>query len=75
MALSFATDIRSLFRDMDVSEMKSNGPFDLSKYDDVKKHAKRIYERVRDGEMPCDAAWPPDRVAKFKQWLDEGMQP
>ena len=75
MAVSYATDIRPLFRDMDIKEMKVNGPFDLSKYEDVKKHGKRIYERLRDGEMPCDAAWSKDKVAKFKAWLDGGMLP
>lgn len=75
MALSYASDIRPLFRDTDIQEMKGISGFDLSRYEDVKSRAKRIYERVRDGEMPCDDAWSPDKVAKFKQWMDEGMKP
>ncbi len=75
MALSFAVDIRPLFRDSpDVEAMKSFG-IDLSSYDDVKAHAKAIYSRLEDGSMPCDDAWPPEQVARFKQWMDEGMAP
>jgi hypothetical protein len=75
MAVSYATDIRPLFREMDIKEMKMNGPFDLSKLEDVKKHVQDILGRLSEGDMPCDAAWPPANVQKFKQWMDEGMQP
>ena len=75
MALSFAKDIRPLFRKDDVSSMIDNGGFDLSKWEDVKKHAKDIHGRLKDGDMPCDGAWPAANVQKFKTWMDEGMQP
>ena len=75
MALSFAADIRPLFRDEpDVAAMKGFG-MDLSSYDDVKTHAAAIYERLEDGSMPCDGEWPKEQVAKFKQWMDDGMMP
>jgi hypothetical protein len=75
MALSFATDIRPLFRDeQDVMVMKNFG-IDLSSYDNVKVNAEAIYSRVEDGSMPCDDAWPKEQVAKFKQWMDDGMLP
>ncbi len=75
MALSFATDIRPLFRDSpDVEAMKSFG-LDLSSYDDVKAHAQAIHERLEDGSMPCDDVWPKEQIAKFKQWMDDGMAP
>jgi hypothetical protein len=45
----------------------------LSNYADVRAHAADIYERVADGSMPCDGAWSAEQIAKFKQWLDEGM--
>jgi len=73
--LSFAQDIRPLFRDKDVIEMKDVANFDLSKYDDVRAHATDIYERVSDGSMPCDGAWSAGQIAKFKQWMDEDMAP
>ena len=73
MPLSFATDIRPLFRDSpDVEAMKSFG-LDLSSYADVKASADAIYSRLEDGSMPCDDPWPKEQVAKFKQWMDDGM--
>jgi hypothetical protein len=75
MALSFAADIRPLFRDTpDVEAMKGFG-MDLSAYADVKTHAQAIYERLADGSMPCDGEWPKEQIAKFKQWMDDGMMP
>ena len=75
MALSFAKDIRPLFRDTpDVDTMKDFG-LDLSSYDSVKIHAEEIYARVLDGSMPCDDPWPKEQVALFKQWMEEGMAP
>ena len=75
MALSFAKDIRPLFRDSpDIDTMKDVG-LDLSAYADVKAQAQNIYARVLDGSMPCDEPWPKDRIALLKQWMDEGMAP
>jgi hypothetical protein len=75
MALSFASDIRPLFRDTpDVATMKNMG-LDLSSYDDVKAKAAEIYSRLEDESMPCDGAWPREQIARFKQWMDEGMAP
>lgn len=68
----FAADIRNLFRDSDVGTMKRYG-MDLSKYDDVKKHANDIYSRLVDGDMPCDAPWDPEKIRIFKEWMDGGM--
>lgn len=72
MALSFANDIRRLFRDTDVETMKDFG-LDLSSYEQVKEKAPEIYAAVEDGSMPCDEPWPKNDVALFKRWMDEGM--
>ena len=75
MALSFASDIRPLFRDTpDVVTMKRLG-LDLSSYEEVKENAAAIYARLQDGSMPCDAPWPSEQVASFRLWMDEGMAP
>lgn len=75
MALSFAHDIRPLFRDKpDVETMKNMG-LDLSSYEDVKDKAEAIYSRLDDGTMPCDGPWPKEQIARFKRWMDEGMGP
>ena len=73
-AVSFATDIRPLFRDKDIKAMKPNG-IDLSSYDDVKKHAQDIYARLSAKEMPCDESWSESLVQKLKEWMQSGMEP
>lgn len=75
MPLSFARDIRPLFRDTpDVDAMRDIG-LDLSSYDEVKARAAEIYERLEDESMPCDEPWPEEKIARFKQWMEEGMAP
>lgn len=34
--------------------------------------AARIPNRLRDGTMPCDGAWPGGRIEIFARWLDAG---
>ncbi len=75
MPLSFAKDIRPLFRKTDIESMIDFGNFDLSKFEDVKEHSNDIYHRLKEGDMPCDMAWPEANVTKFKEWMDGGMQP
>ena len=75
MTLSFAKDIRPLFRDdPDVEAMKSFG-MNLAAHDDVKMHADSILARLEDGSMPCDEPWPQAQIDRFKQWMSEGMAP
>ena len=75
MAISFAVDIRPLFRDSpDVDSMQGYG-LDLSSYDEVKNRAPEIYACLANGSMPCDEPWPPDRLAFFKLWMDQGCAP
>ncbi len=75
MALSFANDIRPLFREtLDVDTMLLMG-LDLSSYEDVKVKARRILARLEDGSMPSDKPWPPERIGIFKTWIQEGMAP
>ncbi len=71
--LSFATDIRPLFRDKDIKAMKAIG-IDLSSYEDVKKRAQHIYARLSAKGMPCDGPWSDNDVRKFKEWVDSGMK-
>ncbi len=71
--LSFARDIRPLFRDKDQQSMRFL--FDLYSYEDVSAHAKKILEELEEGAMPCDGPWPPEQVELFRRWVDEGMAP
>jgi hypothetical protein len=49
--------------------------FDLWSADDVRAHAAGILQRLQDGSMPCDGAWPAAQVDGFRRWIDAGMQP
>jgi hypothetical protein len=69
--LSFATDIKPLFREHDRQSMEK--AFDLWSFDDVRAHAPDILEHVKNGSMPCDGAWPPERVQLFERWVQAGM--
>ena len=71
--LSFAGDIRPLFRDRDVKSMEF--AFDLASYDDVRTHGEAIYDILAAGRMPCDGAWPEADVQRFRSWLDSGALP
>ena len=73
-ALSFAADIRPLFRDKDINGMKPNG-IDLTSYENAKKHAEDIYARLAAKEMPCDGPWNEGNLQKLKGWIQGGMQP
>jgi hypothetical protein len=70
---SFEHDIRPLFRERDARSMSF--AFDLTAYEDVRTHAEAIYWRLASGSMPCDGAWPEDRVRLFREWIDEGAPP
>ena len=68
--ISFDIDIRPLFRERDRESMLST--FDLWSYDDVTGWSDVILGRLRDGSMPCDGAWPDERVALFADWVAAG---
>lgn len=73
MSLSFAQDIRPLFRTEDIEHM--DFAFDLNDVADVVAHAELIYARLADKSMPPDQPWPAAQIAQFRQWIDEGMNP
>jgi truncated hemoglobin YjbI len=69
-SVSFEAHVRPLFRLADRRSMQF--AFDLWSYDDVSAHAEAILERLREGTMPCDGAWPDAQVAVFRRWADNG---
>jgi hypothetical protein len=74
--LGFAADIRPLFRHSpDRDSMLKFGPFDLHRFEDVREHADSILATLEAGSMPCDGRWPPDRIATFRRWIDDGKRP
>jgi Ferritin-like/Planctomycete cytochrome C len=72
--LSYARDIKVLFRAFDRASMRPFG-IDLHDYQSVRSHAADILDRVGTGEMPCDGAWPSDRVERFRAWMNQDFPP
>ena len=70
-AVSYAKHVKALFRRMDRESMKF--AFDLWAHADVKRHGAAILARLEAGTMPCDGAWPRERVEVFRRWVDAGM--
>jgi hypothetical protein len=68
--VEFEKHIKPLFRERDRKSMQF--AFDLWSYADVSAHAEAILERVRNGSMPCDGAWPQERVDVFARWVTAG---
>jgi hypothetical protein len=78
---SFQTDIRPLFTERDIRGMSK--AFNRGSYDDVKKHAAAIYDRIRgiggavmpppppNGEGP----WPQSRIELFAKRMTDGFPP
>ena len=73
MALSFAADIRPLFRDEDIDCMKGMGvELGDPAWMCVPANAESVYRTVADGSMPPDEPWPAERVALFNEWMNAG---
>jgi CDGSH-type Zn-finger protein/truncated hemoglobin YjbI len=70
--VGFEQHIKPLFRERDRKSMRF--AFDLWSYADVKANAEGILERLQDGSMPCDGAWPDETVAAFRRWTESGMR-
>jgi truncated hemoglobin YjbI len=71
--VSFAAHIRPLFRERDRQSMSF--AFDLWSCDDVRAHAAEILQRVENGSMPCDGAWPDAWGTALRRWSESGMRP
>ncbi len=71
--VSFAAHIKPLFREHDRKSMTF--AFDLWSQADVQAHAAGILDRLVNGTMPCDGAWPQDKIDVFRRWTESGYQP
>lgn len=47
--------------------------FDLWAHADVVRHAHEILARLEAGTLPCDGAWPGEKVEPFRRWLESGV--
>jgi truncated hemoglobin YjbI len=68
--VSFEQYVRPLFREVDRQSMRF--AFDLAAYDDVAEHADAILDRLQAGTMPCDGAWPAEKLDVFRRWVESG---
>ena len=82
MAVSYATQIKPLFTEMDRDHMLKVRfiKLDLWSYDSVKAVATEILDAVSAGSMPPpgtepSAPWTQDKVQLFQQWINDGMEP
>jgi len=71
--VSFDAHVKPLFRPKDRASMTF--AFDLWSCTDVQAHAEDVLDRLRNGTMPCDGAWPDDKVDVFRRWIESGFQP
>ena len=77
---SFQADILPLFTQRDIQGMSK--AFNLGSYEDVKKHAGVIYDRIRGiggAVMPPppqkEGPWQQSRIELFAKWIADGFQP
>jgi CDGSH-type Zn-finger protein/truncated hemoglobin YjbI len=70
-AVSFDKHVKTLFRRRDRDSMKF--VFDLWSYGDVSEHADAIVARLEAGSMPCDGAWPEQKIEVFRRWIEAGQ--
>jgi truncated hemoglobin YjbI len=68
--IGYEQHIKPLFREVDRQSMRFR--FDLWSYEDVAQNADGILRRVEAGTMPCDGAWPENKVETFRRWVDSG---
>ena len=71
--MSFATDIKPLFREQDRESM--DFAFDLWSFEDVRANAGMILQRIEDGTMPCDEPWQDEKIQKLRDWIAAGTPP
>jgi len=76
MAISFDKDIKPLITETDRNHMLFM--FDLWSYADVKDNADGILDALSQGRMPPASSggpWGKDKIDRFKEWIDGGLQP
>jgi hypothetical protein len=79
MAVSFATNIRPMFTDMDIAHMK-NFRVLLDDFGFMRDpaNAQKVINAVSSGAMPPsnsgETSWSSDQVELFRNWITDGYQ-
>jgi hypothetical protein len=76
VTLTYAHDIRPLFRDKDIGCMTPKGVrLGDSTWMCVAANAQRVFDVLQAGIMPPDGKWTDDKLNLFKNWMDGGLNP
>ena len=79
MAVSFATNIKPMFTDMDIAHMKNFGVL-LDDFGFMRDpaNAQKVLNQVSSGAMPPsnsgETPWSPDQIELFRNWITDGYQ-
>lgn len=74
--VSYARDVRTLFRPQDVDCMaKKDVRLADGQWMCDPVHAASVYAALSTGKMPPDGPWPMERLSLFKEWMDQGCNP
>ena len=72
--LSSERDLKPLFRERDRATMLERCEVrSLWKRTTLLTTSQAI-TRLEDGSMPCDEAWPADRIETFRRWVEAGCR-
>lgn len=77
MSVSFAKDIKPLFRAIDVAHMGPMGVLlDDYKYMSDASNAKAVLDTLKDQSMPPGGPfWSQEHLDLFSKWMADGYQP
>ena len=80
-AVSFARDIKPLFRPIDIQHMKPHGVMlddytYMSDASNVHANAQVVFDQLSSQSMPPGGPfWTPDQLALFTAWMQGGYHP
>ena len=81
VAVSFARDVKPLFRTVDIQHMKPLGVLlddyaYMSDATDNHAHAQAVYDQLSSQSMPPGGPfWTTGQLALFTKWMNDGYQP
>ena len=80
-AVSFEDDVLPLFTPVDIDHMRTIGVLlDDYEYMSTPANAEKVLDRLLAGQMPPSwgggaGPWPAEQIARFRDWMDGGLQP
>lgn len=70
--VSFAADIRPLFREFDRDFLMRFDRVDLDSLASVRRRAGYLLGKLEAGVFPYDVCWPDEKIALFGRWIADG---